>query len=164
MQKNGVCVTSATAVLKKAGDRFVINVLVMVSLFILAVQDIKSKCVSVRAVVGLGFLSLVYGLYRLNFQNVTISPLLVIAGIVFMVFLLIMSIVLKALGMGDVIVTGMLLPVKGVVFTVSTFMLAVTLMAIVVTCGIMMKKVRRRMSVAFLPYMTVAALGVMICG
>lgn len=139
------------------------NIVIILTLAVLAVEDVKMKSIDVRCIAGIGLVSLAYGVIRCAVWSAKCSLILIIAGIVFVGFLLIMSVVLKAIGLGDVAVLCMLILAKGVVFAVSTFMLAVTIMAVVVILLLTMRKLRRKDKVAFVPYIALAAMGVMIC-
>ena len=139
------------------------NIVIIIVLAVLSVEDVKMKSIDVRCIAGIGSVSLIYGIIRCAFYGVKWNVTLIVAGIVFVGFLLVMSVVIKAIGLGDVAVLCMLIPVKDVVFVVSVFILAVTIMAVVVTGLLIAHRLRRKDKVAFVPYIALAAMGVMVC-
>ncbi len=140
------------------------NVLVIAVLVMWSIEDIKKKSIDVRWLAGIGLVSLMYGTFKWIAGGCNTERMMLMAGAIFVVFLTVMSVGINALGLADMIIMCMLIVVKGVVFAVSTFMGAVTVLAIVVTVLFVSKKVSRKQQFAFVPYIGVSALGVMILG
>lgn len=139
------------------------NIVVLVVLVCLALEDAKCKSIDMKHIIGVGVFSIAYVIIKRICCGDDVESMLVMAGAVFVALLLIMSLVLKSLGMGDVVILVLLMMVKGVVFAVCTLVTAITILAVVATGLMLSRRVKRKDTVAFVPYICVSALGVMFC-
>ncbi len=142
---------------------FIENVVVLGMLAWWAIQDIRAKSVGLRGIIVIGMLSFIYSIVKYYIYGCETYPTVIVAGIIFVVFLLIMSVGVGALGVADVAIICMLIAIKGVVFAVGVFMIATTIMATVVMLFMVVGRIKRKDSVAFVPFMWVASLVVIIC-
>lgn len=139
-----------------------LDFIVMGVLTVLSVIDIRRKSIGIGTMIGLGGICVLYAAYKVNQCGWNKNSLIGTAA--FSVFLLLLSVGVKALGLGDVGVLLMLICVKGLIFAVSVFVTAITLMPLSMIFMLRFRKVTRKSSVPFIPYLCVSSLGVMLCG
>ena len=87
-----------------------------------------------------------------------------ISGAIFIVLFAAVSIFTNCIGMGDVVVSAMIFCLKGTVFTVLAFTFAMTLLGVINIIRILVRKVSRKYTVPFVPYMGICAAGMVLCG
>ena len=99
-------------VIIKEKKKLMENILLCINMMVLSVQDIMYKSLNVIILVILTITAVIYTAFNFNFSLPEI-----IAGICFVGALFGVSITFKCIGIGDVIVTLIVILIKGTVFT-----------------------------------------------
>ncbi len=87
----------------------------------------------------------------------------IIAGICFVGALFGVSITFKCIGIGDVIVTFIVILIKGTVFAVFSFTMATLLLGIVNFIRLVKKKISVKSEIPFVPYLGICAMVTALC-
>ena len=104
-------------VIIKEKKKLMENILLCINMMVLSVQDIMYKSLNVIILVILTITAVIYTAFNFNFSLPEI-----IAGICFVGALFGVSITFKCIGIGDVIVTFIVILIKGTVFAVPYFL------------------------------------------
>ena len=87
----------------------------------------------------------------------------IIAGICFVGALFGVSITFKCIGIGDVIVTFIVILIKGTVFAVFSFTMATLLLGIVNFIRLVKKEISVKSEIPFVPYLGICAMVTALC-
>lgn len=145
-------------ILLKIVENYILNSILMVALFLLSIEDIRHKSIrlweliiSIGIAVSYSYFSDLYGL-----------KYIVISILIFCV-LLWANAVTKCFGTADILVIFILNCVKGIVFSIIVFGMAITLAAVVNIVLYIKKKVGLKSTIPFIPYIGICTLGAIIC-
>mgnify|MGYP006982599968 CR=1 FL=1 len=109
--------------------------------------------------VGSGYnTAVIYTAFNFNFSLPEI-----IAGICFVGALFGVSITFKCIGIGDVIVTFIVILIKGTVFAVFSFTMATLLLGIVNFIRLVKKEISVKSEIPFVPYLGICAMVTALC-
>ena len=139
-------------VIIKEKKKLMENILLCINMMVLSVQDImyKSLILTITAVI--------YTAFNFNFSLPEI-----IAGICFVGALFGVSITFKCIGIGDVIVTFIVILIKGTVFAVFSFTMATLLLGIVNFIRLVKKEISVKSEIPFVPYLGICAMVTALC-
>lgn len=122
-------------------------------------EDIRHKSLSAESLLVCCTAAVVTGIITDKFMASQY-----ISGAIFIALLAAVSIITNCIGMGDVVVSAIILCLKGTVFTVLVFTFAMTLLGVINIIRILVRKVSRKYTVPFVPYMGICAAGMVLCG
>ena len=141
-------------VIIKEKKKLMENILLCINMMVLSVQDIMYKSLNVIILVILTITAVIYTAFNFNFSLPEI-----IAGICFVGALFGVSITFKCIGIGDVIVTFIVILIKGTVFAVFSFTMATMLLGI----RLVKKKISVKSEIPFVPYLGICAMVTALC-
>lgn len=135
------------------------NIVVTVMLFYFSVEDICHKSIVIKELIIMGTISTGYMLWRGKFMQWDMM-----AAVGLLIVMVFMSRLTGCFGLGDIVILGILTEMKGGMFIMRVFVLAVSLLFISALGLVIVRKVNRKYTIPFVPYIFVSALGVMLCG
>lgn len=145
--------------MKSIVQKYLLNVILIVILLLLSIEDIKYKSIRLWELIVCICISVVYScfsnLYGLKY---------IIISIAFFGVLLWVNMAAKYFGAADIFVIFMLNCVKGAFFSFVVFGMSITLAAVVNIFLCIRRKVQLKSTIPFIPYISICAVGVMICG
>ena len=139
-------------VIIKEKKKLMENILLCINMMVLSVQDIMYKSLNVIIT------AVIYTAFNFNFSLPEI-----IAGICFVGALFGVSITFKCIGIGDVIVTLIVILIKGTVFAVFSFTMATLLLGIVNFIRLVKKEISVKSEIPFVPYLGICAMVTALC-
>ena len=134
------------------------NFIMIILLLMLSAEDIKYKSISVIKLAAARVAAIIY---KVVFGETDINSIFI--GIIFLTFMLVISVATKCIGIGDVAVLVIIAVVKGSIFAINTFLIAILFSFVVSAVLLILRKVTRKYSMPFIPFLGVGMLGVMIC-
>lgn len=132
-----------------------VNFGLLISLFALAIlsyMDLKRKEVSLWALLVYGLMMIVNLLY-LFFTKDKIDLKELILSLSFMLILIIMSLLFKAIAIADSITVGLVALTNGFLIALSSFFLAMLAAAVFSLIGLALKKLKRKATIPFIPFL-----------
>ena len=141
-------------VIIKEKKKLMENILLCINMMVLSVQDIMYKSLNVILTIT----AVIYTAFNFNFSLPEI-----IAGICFVGALFGVSITFKCIGIGDVIVTFIVILIKGTVFAVFSFTMATLLLGIVNFIRLVKKEISVKSEIPFVPYLGICAMVTALC-
>ncbi len=139
-------------------EKYLLNGILMVVLFLLSIEDIRHKSVRLwELIICIGIAvsySCFSGLYGLKY--------IVISTLIFCVLLWVNA-VTKCFGIADILIIFILNCIKGIGFSILVFGMAITLAAVVNIFLYIKKKVQLKSTIPFIPYIGICTLGAIIC-
>lgn len=145
-------------VIIKEEKKLMENILLCINMMVLSVQDIMYKSLNVIILVILTITAVIYTAFNFNFSLPEI-----IAGICFVGALFGVSITFECIGIGDVIVTLIVILIKGTVFAVFSFTMATLLLGIVNFIRLVKKEISVKSEIPFVPYLGICAMVTALC-
>ena len=145
-------------VIIKEEKKLMENILLCINMMVLSVQDIMYKSLNVIILVILTITAVIYTAFNFNFSLPEI-----IAGICFVGALFGVSIMFKCIGIGDVIVTLIVILIKGTVFAVFSFTMATLLLGIVNFIRLVKKEISVKSEIPFVSYLGICAMVTALC-
>lgn len=145
-------------VIIKEKKKLMENILLCINMMVLSVQDIMYKSLNVIILVILTITAVIYTAFNFNFSLPEI-----IAGICFVGALFGVSITFKCIGIGDVIVTFIVILIKGTIFAVFSFTMATLLLGIVNFIRLVKKEISVKSEIPFVPYLGICAMVTALC-
>lgn len=143
---------------------YVENVIAVVMMIILSVEDVRNKSLSVStllimfaAAVSYRFLCVVFSVERVTYGG------MFIVGVAFLVILTCISLFTKSIGMGDVIVLGIIAVLRGSSFAMATFFCGMTILFFTVAVKLILGKIKRKTTIALVPYLGLGMIAVIMC-
>lgn len=140
------------------------NIVVLIYLLILGLIDIRKKAVPLYMLLGLIVIALFIRILRFLEYGQEWDITDVIISAVFLLMLLLVSVVKGMLGMADVMVAVVLITINGPILAIQTFVAALTMAGCVAVIMLVMKRVNTKTNIAFLPFVFLSYLGVVVCG
>ena len=141
-------------VIIKEKKKLMENILLCINMMVLSVQDIMYKSLNVIILVILTITAVIYTAFNFNFSLPEI-----IAGICFVGALFGVSITFKCI----VIVTFIVILIKGTVFAVFSFTMATLLLGIVNFIRLVKKEISVKSEIPFVPYLGICAMVTALC-
>lgn len=132
-----------------------VNFGLLISLFALAIlsyMDLKRKEVSLWALLVYGLMMIV-NLLCLFFTKDKIDLKELILSLSFMLILIIMSLLFKAIAIADSITVGLVALTNGFLIALSSFFLAMLAAAVFSLIGLALKKLKRKATIPFIPFL-----------
>ena len=132
-----------------------VNFGLLISLFaltILSYMDLKRKEVSLWALLVYGLMMIV-NLPCLFFTKDKIDLKELILSLSFMLILIIMSLLFKAIAIADSITVGLVALTNGFLIALSSFFLAMLAAAVFSLIGLALKKLKRKATIPFIPFL-----------
>lgn len=132
-----------------------VNFGLLISLFaltILSYMDLKRKEVSLWALLVYGLMMIV-NLLCLFFTKDKIDLKELILSLSFMFILMIMSLLFKAIAIADSITVGLVALTNGFLIALSSFFLAMLAAAVFSLIGLALKKLKRKATIPFIPFL-----------
>ncbi len=140
------------------------SVIILAGLIVMSVIDIKRKSIHIGMLATMGVIAAgirvvqsVCGTAKLN-----IYELLVIIGLTLVMSLI--CAITHMLGVADAVVIGILALAIGIRKAVSVFIGAMMVVCVVIGILLMLKKLRRKDTVPFIPFILLSYMGVILCG
>lgn len=140
-------------------ENVICNIIVAVVLFYFSAEDICHKSIVIKELIIMGTISTGYMLWRGKLMQ---WDMLAAVGLLIVMFFI--SRLTGCLGLGDIVILGILTEIKGGIFIMRVFVLAVSLLFISALGLVIFRKADRKYTIPFVPYIFVSALGVMLCG
>ena len=139
-------------------ENYLLNVILIVILFLLSIEDIRHKSIRLWELIICVCISISYSCF-FNLHGLKHM----IIGILFFCILLWINVGIKCFGMADILVIFILNCVKGIIFSIVVFGMAITLSAVVNLFLYIRKKVQLKSTIPFIPYISICTLGAIIC-
>lgn len=145
------------------------NVAYIIFLFIMAVQDIKNKSVTLKSIMmmtGLLFILNIVGIDNgkpVLLCNSEVFNIKNIAGsVIITALLLLYSLCTGCLGSGDVIIIGISCIFMGWFYTIKVFIVALLVMFSMVIIKLIIGRISLKQQIAFVPFLFIGQLGVVL--
>lgn len=135
------------------------NIIVCIVLMLLSLEDIRYKSIYMYQLI---ILMVAAVLYRIFAGQFTFSGLII--EMFLWIILGVLSFVTGFIGLGDVMVLFTLTCVMGQTFAALVFILAVTIMSVLMTGRLVFAKIDMKKSIPFIPYIFISTMGVLLCG
>lgn len=139
-------------------EKYLLNGILLVVLFFLSIEDIRYKSIRLWELIICICISISYSC----FFNLYGLKHMVISILLFCILLWINA-VTKCFGIADILVIFVLNCVKGIIFSLVVFGMAITLAAVVNLFLYIRKKVQLKSTIPFIPYISICTLGAIIC-
>lgn len=139
-------------------ENYLLNVILIVILFLLSIEDIRHKSIRLWELIICICISISYSCF---FNLYGLKHMII--GILFFCILLWINARTKCFGMADILVIFILNCVKGIIFSMVVFGMAITLAAVVNLFLYIRKKVQLKSTIPFIPYISICTLGAIIC-
>lgn len=139
-------------------EKYLLNGILLVVLFFLSIEDIRYKSIRLWELIICICISISYSC----FFNLYGLKHMVISILLFCILLWINA-VTKCFGIADILVIFVLNCVKGIIFSLVVFGMAITLAAVVNFFLYIRKKVQLKSTIPFIPYISICTLGAIIC-
>ena len=145
------------------------NVAYIIFLLIMAVQDIKNKSVTLKSITIMTILLFILNIVGFdngkpellcnsevfNIKNMT-------GSVIVTALLFLYALFTGCLGFGDVIITGISCVFMGWFYTIKVFIMALIIMFSMVIIKLIMGKISLKQQIAFVPFLFIGQLGVVL--
>jgi len=135
-----------------------LNGMIILILLLLSIEDIRHQSIRLWELIALISIAFIYSSCSVRYEWHQIFISVLVCGATLWI-----SWITKCLGAADILVIFMLNCVKGTVFSLVVFSMAITLAAVINIFLCISKRVCLKSSIPFIPYISVCTLGAMIC-
>lgn len=145
------------------------NVAYIIFLLIMAVQDIKNKSVTLKSITIMTTLLFILNIVGFDngkpvlLYNSEVFNIKNMAGsVIVTVLLFLYALFTGCLGIGDVIITGISCIFMGWFYTIKVFIVALLVMFSMVIIKLIMGRISLKQQIAFVPFLFIGQLGVVL--
>lgn len=141
-----------------------INIFIMTGLLIMGITDIKRKAVPLWMLIIFSIFSIIIKVICLIREKQTIWGIHLIYFFIFVGITMLISIYGKMLGLADMILIGLIAFLDGMRMALGVLLTSLFLVSVFASILLLLKKVKTKDSIAFLPFVLFSYVGVILCG
>lgn len=141
-----------------------INIFIMTGLLIMGITDIKRKAVPLWMLIIFSIFSIIIKVICLIREKQTIEGIHLIYFFIFVGITMLISIYGKMLGLADMILIGLIAFLDGMRMALGVLLTSLFLVSVFAGILLLLKKVKTKDSIAFLPFVLFSYVGVILCG
>lgn len=141
-----------------------INIFIMTGLLIMGITDIKRKAVPLWMLIIFSIFSISIKVICLIREKQTIEGIHLIYFFIFVGITMLISIYGKMLGLADMILIGLIAFLDGMRMALGVLLTSLFLVSVFAGILLLLKKVKTKDSIAFLPFVLFSYVGVILCG
>ncbi len=141
-----------------------INIFIMTGLLIMGITDIKRKAVPLWMLIIFSIFSIIIKVICLIREKQTIWGIHLIYFFIFVGITMLISIYGKMLGLADMILIGLIAFLDGMRMALGVLLTSLFLVSVFAGILLLLKKVKTKDSIAFLPFVLFSYVGVILCG
>lgn len=141
-----------------------VNIFIMTGLLIMGITDIKRKAVPLWMLIIFSIFSIIIKVICLIREKQTIWGIHLIYFFIFVGITMLISIYGKMLGLADMILIGLIAFLDGMRMALGVLLTSLFLVSVFAGILLLLKKVKTKDSIAFLPFVLFSYVGVMLCG
>ena len=141
-----------------------VNIFIMTGLLIMGITDIKRKAVPLWMLIIFSIFSIIIKVICLIREKQTIGGIHLIYIFVFVGITMLISIYGKMLGLADMILIGLIAFLDGMRMALGVLLTSLFLVSVFAGILLLLKKVKTKDSIAFLPFVLFSYVGVILCG
>ena len=141
-----------------------INIFIMTGLLIMGITDIKRKAVPLWMLIIFSIFSIIIKVICLIREKQTIWGIHLIYFFIFVGITMLISIYGKMLGLADMILIGLIAFLDGMRMALGVLLTSLFLVSVFAGILLLLKIVKTKDSIAFLPFFLFSYVGVILCG
>ncbi len=141
-----------------------VNIFIMTGLLIMGITDIKRKAVPLWMLIIFSIFSIIIKVICLIREKQTIWGIHLIYFFIFVGITMLISIYGKMLGLADMILIGLIAFLDGMRMALGVLLTSLFLVSVFASILLLLKKVKTKDSIAFLPFVLFSYVGVILCG
>ncbi len=141
-----------------------VNIFIMTGLLIMGITDIKRKAVPLWMLIIFSIFSIIIKVICLIREKQTIWGIHLIYFFIFVGITMLISIYGKMLGLADMILIGLIAFLDGMRMALGVLLTSLFLVSVFAGILLLLKKVKTKDSIAFLPFVLFSYVGVILCG
>lgn len=141
-----------------------IDTFIIIGLLIMGITDIKRKAVPLWMLIIFSAVSIILKVICSIRGTQTIGGIYLIYFIIYVALTMLISVYGKMLGLADMILIGLVAFLDGFRRALGVFMISLFLVSIFAGVLLILKKVKAKDRIAFLPFILFSYVGVMLCG
>lgn len=141
-----------------------VNIFIMTGLLIMGITDIKRKAVPLWMLIIFSIFSIIIKVICLIREKQTIEGIHLIYFFIFVGITMLISIYGKMLGLADMILIGLIAFLDGMRMALGVLLTSLFLVSVFAGILLLLKKVKTKDSIAFLPFVLFSYVGVILCG
>ena len=141
-----------------------VNIFIMTGLLIMGITDIKRKAVPLWMLIIFSIFSIIIKVICLIREKQTIWGIHLIYFFIFVCITMLISIYGKMLGLADMILIGLIAFLDGMRMALGVLLTSLFLVSVFAGILLLLKKVKTKDSIAFLPFVLFSYVGVILCG
>jgi len=141
-----------------------VNIFIMTGLLIMGITDIKRKAVPLWMLIIFSIFSIIIKVICLIREKQTIWGIHLIYFFVFVGITMLISIYGKMIGLADMILIGLIAFLDGMRMALGVLLISLFLVSVFAGILLLLKKVKTKDSIAFLPFVLFSYVGVILCG
>ena len=140
------------------------DLFIIIWLLVMGIIDIKKKAVPLALLIIFSVMSILLKLVSAIRDRQQIETVYFIFILIYAMVTIFVSVWGQMLGMADMIILGVLSFLAGIQKAVVVLLMALFLVSISAAILLVLKRVKAKDRIAFIPYMFLAYLGVILCG
>ena len=140
------------------------DLFIIIWLLVMGIIDIKKKAVPLALLIIFSVMSILLKLVSAIRDRQQIETVYFIFILIYAMVTIFVSVWGQMLGMADMIILGVLSFLAGIQKAVGFLLMALFLVSISAAILLVLKRVKAKDRIAFIPYMFLAYLGVILCG
>lgn len=141
-----------------------VNIFIMTGLLIMGITDIKRKAVPLWMLIIFFIFSIIIKVICLIREKQTIWGIHLIYFFIFVGITMLISIYGKMLGLADMILIELIAFLDGMRMALGVLLTSLFLVSVFAGILLLLKKVKTKDSIAFLPFVLFSYVGVILCG
>lgn len=141
-----------------------VNIFIMTGLLIMGITDIKRKAVPLWMLIIFSIFSIIIKVICLIREKQTIWGIHLIYFFVFVGITMLISIYGKMIGLADMILIGLIAFLDGMRMALGVLLISLFLVSVFAGILLLLKKVKTKDNIAFLPFVLFSYVGVILCG
>ena len=141
-----------------------VNIFIMTGLLMMGITDIKRKAVPLWMLIIFSIFSIIIKVICLIREKQTIWGIHLIYFFIFVGITMLISIYGKMLGLADMILIGLIAFLDGMRMALGVLLTSLFLVSVFASILLLLKKVKTKDSIAFLPFVLFSYVGVILCG
>ena len=141
-----------------------VNIFIMTGLLIMGITDIKRKAVPLWMLIIFSIFSIIIKVICLIREKQRIEGIHLIYFFIFVGITMLISIYGKMLGLADMILIGLIAFLDGMRMALGVLLTSLFLVSVFAGILLLLKKVKTKDSIAFLPFVLFSYVGVILCG
>ncbi len=141
-----------------------VDIFIITGLLIMGIIDVKRKAVPLWLLIVFSSVSIILKIICIVKEKQTIGIMQLVYFLIYVAMVMLISVYGKMLGLADMILIGIVAFLDGIRRAVGVLMISLLLVSAFAGVLLLMKKVKFKDRIAFLPFVLFSYVGVMLCG